>query len=180
MCARFKGPFKKSTFNYGMRMLERLFFRPTVKLGSAAIKDQTSPKKRSYSSYTSTNTSQRKSSTNAPNAQEKLRMRERSLEECTYVSSLVGRLTVDDNIGLDIRSGISKIKVAIVKYINKGYSRGIDFYSFAERFCSDQITNLKTDKSKWEYQIARKTIKAINTGYSYESIVQLLRSSTTQ
>ena len=179
MSARFKGPFKKSSFNFGMRMLDRLFIRPATKLGSAAIKDLTSTKKSSYSSYTSHDINQsRRSSIYSQEAQERLREQEIGLKEFKYVSSLVKKLAVESSIAPDVLRGVSKIYVAINRYINKGTSYGMDLYSFVENFCTDQIANLKTDKSRWEYEIARKTIKAVNAGYSYENLVELLRSIT--
>ena len=177
MCARFKSPFKKSSFNFGMRMLERHIIKPSLKLGSAAIKEITSSRKNSYRSSYSHNTSySNRSSIYSLDAQEKLNKRNRGLEQCKPIRELIGKLTLDDRIELNVRSALLKIYVALNKYYDKGVLYGSDFFSFADSFCSDQITNLKTDKSKWEYGIAKKTLSAIQSGYTYENLVQFLQS----
>lgn len=156
MSARFKDPFKKSSFNYGLRMLNRLFWGPALKLGSAAVKDLEA---------TASNISKDRRS-----AQELIAIRQSGLEQCRSTQSIIDQLSKEEGIAFDVRNAMLKFFVAINRYYDKGETCGMDFYSFADGLFSNQIKKVKTYKAKWEYKTAQCLLHLLRDAESYEII----------
>lgn len=181
MSARFKGPFKKSSFNIGMRMLERLIIKPSLKLGSSAIKGLSSSKaiqtsKRLSSNYSPHNTSHTTRTSNYSTVPQDRSNCE--LEECEQLCAIIEKLSLDDRLNLDIKEAITKFHVAVKTYREKKNCSGTDQSSFTDYYCSEQEDSyLKTEKTRWEYEVGLRILIATTVGNSYEGLIlYLLRS----
>ena len=168
-----KSPISNRSYKRGFKIFSKILLEPSLRIGNAVVKDvirsdRYSTQKNDNSTTSSGNHPTYKSNV-IPN-QSVFDIRKRGLDQCSFIHNLYYNTPRPETL-LPLEGVLSKYNTASSQYINKATTCGYDYFTFAKNFFTKQISMVKKETTKRDYQQALDVLPIVSSNTDADAVM---------